>query len=80
MSQEVFFRRIIWEGATYQKHLRIYVTCPYCGVEIMDGPLTDQFQCLHGTKTDINWYMLPLIQNEYLPHLYKVSPPLDIRN
>ena len=63
MSQELFGKLRTGEGAIYQEHLGIFLTCPYCGVEMTVGSLIDHFQLLHVTKLGINWDRLLVFQN-----------------
>ena len=69
--QTALYKRIL----NYRDCLRRRTPCPECGEEVTDGSLTAHGRKMNGTKPEIDWYCLLVIQIEHHTMVYQVRLP-----
>ena len=54
MSEEAVGQGRIGRGEKYKESIRLQISCPYCGVELITGSIMEHHRQMNRTDTEIN--------------------------
>ena len=72
ISEEVVGWCSTSRGVTYKDRIIRWIPFPDCGEELALGYIVVHRRQMHGVEPEIDWNRIPVIQIEYLPHVFDV--------